>query len=282
MKVSAIRFAADNYAYWVQRLGGTLGFFIDTGSYPEIHSFLKSNNLPAPMHIFSTHKHLDHCGGNMKLKGINTKIYAGELDANSVLGCTNPLKNNQRLEIDGMEINVINTPCHTTGHVMYQVKVNSNPNEKIRKIEKNINSNGHWIEYSEGINRALFTGDTIFVGGCGRFFEGNAEDMVKIMDKLLLMPEDLYLFCGHEYSFDNARFGLLVEPENTYMKGFYNKAELAKNKDDFMIPSTLKKEKMHNVFMRYRTKEIQRILNSNDPVKCMNILRNAKNKGKFP
>lgn len=282
MKVTAIKFFSDNFAYWVQRVAGSVGILIDSGSAPEILSFFKSTGIPGPLHIFTTHKHFDHCGGNGEVKMAETKIHAGEHEAVYVPGCTDHMKDGESVAIDGMTITAMHVPCHTKGHVMYLVKANDSPNEPVGAGHEYKDSNGHWVEYSAGINRALFTGDTVFAGGCGKFFEGTGADMLKAMDKVEALPEDLYLFSGHEYSFDNASFGIMVEPESAAMQEFMAKAKEIKEKDGFFIPTTLKNEKKHNVFMRCRTKEIQDKLKSMDPVECMDRLREAKNNKKFP
>ena len=282
MKITAIRCDADNYSYWIERLGGSVGLLVDAGSAPEIKAFFKENGIAGPGHIFSTHKHFDHCGGNAALKIEGTKIYAGDKEAPSVPGCNTPMEDGESIVIDGITITAIHVPCHTKGHVLYLVKVNDLQNEKIESVIEHKTSEDHWVEYSKGINRALFTGDTVFVGGCGRFFEGTADQMLEIMDKINTMAEDLYVFCGHEYSFDDAKFGIMVEPKNPAMIDFVTKAKEAKEKGGFLIPSTLKDERNYNVFMRCRTKEIQEVVKSSDPIVCMNKLRQSKNNGSFP
>ena len=282
MRVTAIRYAADNYAYWVQRLSSssmTAGFLVDSGSVTELKAFFTAKEIPGPLHIFTTHKHLDHCEGNLKVAIPGTKIYAGEIDAPSVPGCTTPLKDGESIEIDGLKITAIHVPCHTTGHVMYLVKANDSPNEKIGTVLKH--EKNAWVEYSS-INRALFTGDTIFVGGCGRFFEGTGADMLRIMDKVLTFPDDLHVFCGHEYTFGDAKFGIQVEPGNVNIKELLEKSANAEEKGEYVLPSTIGDEKKYNVFMRCRTKEVQTAVKCEDPVKCIDYLRQAKNKGVFP
>mgnify|MGYP001807241274 CR=1 FL=1 len=60
----------------------------------------------------------------------------------------------------------------------------------------------------QNVNRCLFTGDTIFIGGCGRFFEGTADQMLLAMDRASELPEDTKIFCGHEYTVKNLEFGI--------------------------------------------------------------------------
>lgn len=280
MRVTAIRFAADNYAYWVQRIGGTVGFLVDSGSAPELKSFFAAKGLPKLQHLFSTHKHMDHCGGNLGVISPTTKVYAGIEDAKEVPGCNAPLKDGDQLEIDGLTISALHVPCHTVGHMLYCVRANELANEKVGSVTVTKGEAGHWVEYSGGLNRVMFTGDTIFVGGCGRFFEGNASDMLKIMDRTSTLPEDLYLFCGHEYAFSDAKFGAQVEPGNPAMKELLERSAKSEA-GEFILPSTLGDERRFNVFMRCRTKEVQAAVGSDDPLFCMNTLRTAKNKGSF-
>lgn len=276
MRVTAIRFLT-NYAYWVQRINGTEGIFIDPGTI-QYKAFFTAEKITRLPYIFVTHKHSDHCIGIRSLADSRTKVYAGEVDAPFISGCTDILEDNETLKIDGLKITSILTSCHTLGHVMYLVEANDLPNEGIKSVKRH----DGWTEYTGGINKVLFTGDNIFAGGCGRFFEGHARDMTRIIDKLLKMPDDLYLFHGHEYSYDNAKFGLLVEPNNPHTKEFMKKAEMAMKNDEFVLPTILRDEKNYNVFMRCRTKEIQEAVKSSNPVECMDVLRAARNEGKFP
>ena len=90
--------------------------------------------------------------------------------------------------IGDIQISCLFTPCHTTGHVCYYV--------------------------TQDTDRIVFTGDTLFIGGCGRFFEGTAEMMYSAMEKLGSLPPDTKVYCGHEYSLQNLAFADHVEPSN--------------------------------------------------------------------
>lgn len=102
----------------------------------------------------------------------------------------------------------------------------------------------------------LFTGDILFIGGCGRFFEGNGEIMSQTLTTILSFPDQTYLYCGHEYTVNNLAFCLLVEPENEILKKKYHWAIERRRLYLPTIPSILSEEKEYNVFLRYSNQEI--------------------------
>lgn len=139
--------------------------------------------------ILTTHHHWDHAGGNEKLvsKYSNPlKVYGGD---DRIGGLTDKVKQDDQLKVGNLSIRCLFTPCHTTGHICYFIET---PDE-----------------------RAVFTGDTLFSGGCGRFFEGTASQMYDaLINKLSKLPDDTNVYCGHEYTLQNLSFGKHVEPTN--------------------------------------------------------------------
>lgn len=125
--------------------------------------------------------------------------------------------------------------------------------------------------------KAVFTGDTLFLGGCGRFFEGTAEQMYSaLIEKLSVLPDETDVFCGHEYSLQNLKFGNHVEPENIAIQ---NKIEWSKNKrltNDPTVPSTIAEEKQINPFMRVGVDSVQKFAKSNEAIETMRIIRKIK------
>lgn len=97
---------------------------------------------------------------------------------------------------------MLKVPCHTKDHLIY------------------------YIEHPERHERVIFTGDTLFIGGCGKFFEGNAEDMLLNFQKILSLPEHTFIYCGHDYTIQNLTWALSIEWEN---EEIYKKLEWAKN-----------------------------------------------------
>lgn len=140
--------------------------------------------------ILTTHHHWDHAGGNEKLVTKSNKalkVYGGD---DRIGALTDKVKQNDEIRLGNLTIRCLFTPCHTTGHICY------------------------YIDSPKG-QRAVFTGDTLFSGGCGRFFEGDATQMhAALMGQLSKLPDDTNVYCGHEYTLQNLKYANHVEPNN--------------------------------------------------------------------
>lgn len=140
--------------------------------------------------VLTTHHHWDHAGGNEKLVSKchkELKVYGGD---DRIGALTNKVHQNDEIRLGNLTIRCLFTPCHTTGHICY------------------------FIDSAKG-QRAVFTGDTLFSAGCGRFFEGNANDMhAALIGQLSQLPDDTSVYCGHEYTLQNLAFAKHVEPNN--------------------------------------------------------------------
>jgi len=124
----------------------------------------------------------------------------------------------------------------------------------------------------------LFTGDTLFIGGCGRFFEGTAEEMYQNLCKTIAsMPDDTLIYCGHEYTVNNLKFGLAVEPDNNEMKKYYEWAQEQRKNGKPTLPSTVKQEKEINPFLRVQQPAVMKYTGKGTAVEVMNELRTKKN-----
>ncbi|XP_054499355.2 hydroxyacylglutathione hydrolase-like protein isoform X2 [Agelaius phoeniceus] len=152
------------------------------------------------------------------------------------------------------------TPCHTSGHMCYFMWEDNSPDAP-----------------------ALFSGDTLFVGGCGQFFEGTAEQMHTNLTQILgTLPKDTKIFCGHECTVRNLKFALKVEPENEVVK---EKLAWAKQRDDEdlpTVPSTLQEEFLYNPFLRVTEEAVQRFTGRTDPVEVLRALRSHRDNFKKP
>lgn len=135
----------------------------------------------------------------------------------------------------------------------------------------------YFVETPAQDYKTVFTGDTLFLGGCGRFFEGTAEQMyAALIEKLSKLPDETKVFCGHEYSLQNLKFGSHVEPDNeTILKKIeWSKAKREANEPT--VPSTIAEEKEINPFMRVHSSGVQKFAKSSDPIETMSILRKIK------
>jgi len=126
-------------------------------------------------------------------------------------------------------------------------------------------------------SKAVFTGDTIFIGGCGRFFEGNATEMWTAMQKLKTLPAETLLYCGHEYAIQNLEWGSQVERSNEALQAKLAWARQQISEGKFSVPSSIAEEQAHNVFMR--SDLLTGLLGVDDAVAAMNKLREMKNSG---
>lgn len=125
-------------------------------------------------------------------------------------------------QIGTLEIKVLKVPGHTLDHVAF---------------------------YFPAL-KTLFCGDTLFVGGCGKLFEGTAEQMFDSLNKIKALPDDTLIYCGHEYSQKNLEFALTIEPSSEALKKKYEWVKEKRSRNEPTIPSTLAEEKSYNPFLR--------------------------------
>ncbi|NWZ80865.1 HAGHL protein, partial [Poecile atricapillus] len=163
-------------------------------------------------------------------------------------------------QFGAIRVRCLFTPCHTSGHMCYFMWEDDSPDAP-----------------------ALFSGDTLFVGGCGQFFEGTAEQMHTNLTQILgTLPEDTKIFCGHECTVRNLKFALKVEPENEMVK---EKLAWARQRDDEdlpTVPSTLREEFLYNPFLRVTEEPVQRFTGRTDPVEVLRVLRSERDNFKKP
>ena len=177
---------SDNFGVLIHDPASGLTASIDAPEEAPIRARLaeKGWRLDA---IFTTHHHGDHVEGNAGLKAdFGCTITGPAAEADRIPGIDQRVAGGDTLMFGDIEINVIDTPGHTLGHVCYWL-----PGEAI-----------------------AFTADTLFAMGCGRVFEGTPEMMYASLEKLRALPDETVVYCGHEYTETNARFALTVDPDN--------------------------------------------------------------------
>ncbi|XP_008551511.1 hydroxyacylglutathione hydrolase, mitochondrial [Microplitis demolitor] len=202
--------------------------------------------------ILTTHHHWDHAGGNVEMckKFPNIKVFGGD---DRVDELTNKVSHDELINIGNLKIKCLSTPCHTSGHICY---------------------------YLSGIDNdspAVFTGDTLFIGGCGRFFEGTPEQMYTALIKILgSLPDETKVYCGHEYTCKNLLFGMKVEPSNEDIKKQLEWANNQRKERKPTVPSTIGDEKKFNPFMRVHESSVKDFTGTNDHISTMAKLRQEK------
>ena len=223
MKVYQIPAFEDNYLYLLN--SNNLWAAIDPGDAAPIIDFLEKKNAKLDF-IFNTHHHLDHVGGNKELfEKYQAKIYCSsyDYDQKRVPYAIEPLKHGDKVLLGEKSATVLDCTGHTLGHIAY------------------------WFE-SEN---KLFIGDTLFAMGCGRLFEGSYEQMLKTLNQLKsLLPEDIDIFCAHEYTQKNAEFALGLDPLNPDLKARYEQIKALRKDLKPTVPFKLSLELKTNPFLR--------------------------------
>lgn len=174
-------------------------------------------------HILTTHHHSDHTAGNLELKAkFGCRIVGPRAEAARIPGIDVEVGDGDTFVLGSHAVEVIGTPGHTMGHISYYM-----PDD-----------------------RAVFVGDTLFVMGCGRVLEGNYEMMWHSLCRIASLPGGTRIYCGHEYTIDNARFGLSIEPDNALLRRRLEQAEQTVAGGGLTVPTFLDDELQTNVFLR--------------------------------
>ncbi|KAK3325493.1 beta-lactamase-like protein [Apodospora peruviana] len=244
--------SSNNYAYLVVDDKSKEAVIIDPANPPEVAPVLKKAigdgeiKLTA---IVNTHHHWDHAGGNEKLLGelgVSPPLEViGGKDCQKV---TRTPTHGEGFKIGSIAVKALHTPCHTQDSICYFMQ--------------------------DGDDKVVFTGDTLFHGGCGKFFEGNGEEMHKALNVTLAsLPDDTRVFPGHEYTKSNVKFALSVLQSEAVkaLDAFANANKETQGK------FTIGDEKKHNVFMRPQDPVIQKATGETDPVVIMTKMRELKN-----
>jgi hydroxyacylglutathione hydrolase len=226
--IVTIRAFHDNFIY-LYRYDQYKAIAIDPSDSSSVLKALEKHSLHLTT-ILATHHHWDHIVGISELKKkTGCKIIGG--DKQRINGIDNVVEDGQILTFEDLTINVIATPGHTRTGICYYI-----PHDQ-----------------EDGI---LFTGDTLFIGGCGRLFECNAQTMWDSLQKLATLPDNTNVYCGHDYTLENYEFALENEPHNASIQQRLSEIRQAVQQGKLTIPSTIAQEKTTNVFMSAKTPEI--------------------------
>ena len=173
--------------------------------------------------IWNTHWHPDHTGGNAAIKAVTGCLVTGPAaEAARIPTLDRQVREGDRVSLGGLEAQVIEVPAHTAGHIAYHL-----PDEAV-----------------------IFVGDTLFAMGCGRLFEGTAEQMHGNLQRLAELPDETRVFCAHEYTLSNGRFAVTVEPDNPALARRMAEVEAARAAGAATVPTTIALERSTNPFMR--------------------------------
>ncbi len=233
LEIEIVPCLQDNYAVLVHEPSSKSTLCVDAPDPRPIQTALAEKNWQLNT-ILVTHRHGDHTAGLDLLKSIsNPTIYGPAKEAKYIPQLDNHLEEGDTFDFAGHPIEVLETPGHTKGHISY-----------------------HWPD-----DQLLFSGDTLFALGCGRIFEGSAEQMWASLSKLATLPKTTQIFCGHEYTLTNAEFAAKLEPSNIDLQTRLIDIRAKRAKNEPTLPSTLELELKTNPFLRPSSKEIRNHLN---------------------
>jgi hydroxyacylglutathione hydrolase len=230
MDVFPIPQLSDNYAYLLVDPSTRDAAVVDCAeAQPVLDEVARRGvNLRA---VLATHHHFDHVGGNRDLLSAlpDLRVYGSADDAPKIPGITDRVHDRDTFAVGSLKGRIIFIPAHTSGHVAY------------------------WFPEE----RAVFTGDTLFAGGCGRLFEGDAAQMMSSLGKLADLPDDTRVYCGHEYTENNLRFALTLEPHNQALVDKMTAVQGLRRAGRPTVPSTMADEKATNPFLRTDSPELE-------------------------
>ncbi|CDO62714.1 cytosolic glyoxalase II [Plasmodium reichenowi] len=247
----------DNFSYVIIDEKTKKAASIDPVEPDKVLKRIETTNVELE-YVLCTHHHYDHSGGNIRMRELKQNIKVVGSAYEPTPGVNEKVYDGQIIRLGELNIKAIHAPCHTKGHILYYVYKTDEAKQEDHKYKP-----------------ILFTGDTLFIAGCGRFFEGSAKDMFKNIEKVKNMRKETLIYCGHEYTLNNLRFALSIENDNEYMKNKLNEVtEKLKNKEH-SVPSTIEDENLINPF--FRTHCYVNKFNMNDEIKILDKLRQLKN-----
>lgn len=243
----------DNYIWSIQDSQSAV--VVDPGQAEPVMEYLAAHQLTLNA-ILVTHHHPDHVGGIRQLKAAYPAAKVIGFREARYDGIEYEYSEGDSFTLLGLELTMIEVPGHTLDHVAYFTYVNDTP--------------------------CLFSGDTLFSGGCGRLFEGSPEQMYNSLLKFKALPDNTKIYCAHEYTLSNLGFAQTLMPENTHLASYRSKCERLRENNQSTIPTLLETEMKVNPFLRETDAEIIDNLKNlgytklDDPVSCFAAIRKAK------
>ncbi|MGB3209165.1 MAG: hydroxyacylglutathione hydrolase [Desulforhopalus sp.] len=254
MKIVSVPCSFDNYAYLLICEETGAAAIVDPAEFYPVFCEIERSGVRLEA-IFCTHHHADHIGGLEDMLGEfpQLSVYGHEGDIHRIPGMNRSLTDGEMIGFGNIEGRVMHTPGHTTGSICYLIE------------------------------DALFTGDTLFSGGCGRLFEGSPQQMYDALNvRIKSLPPETKVYFGHEYTASNLKFASFVEPDNQSVKKRLEQVAVLREKGEPTSPSSISIECETNPFLRCQEKGILRSVAEKfigeklDPISVFSALRQCK------
>ncbi|CDG16683.1 hydroxyacylglutathione hydrolase [Xenorhabdus doucetiae] len=226
MELIRIPALSDNYI-WLLCDENKHCVIIDPAESQPVIDILAANPL-IPAAILLTHHHSDHVGGVPGLLKHYPELPVYGPEETQDKGATHIVHEHNTVEIGSFSFRVMELPGHTLGHIAF-----------------------YQAPY-------LFCGDTLFSGGCGRLFEGTAEQMFSSLEKISSLPDDTLICCAHEYTAANMKFAKAVLPDNPLIHDYYQDILKLRENSQATVPTNLQTEKKINVFLNCHDIDLQK------------------------
>ncbi len=228
IEIEPIPAFTDNYIWCLHN--GSEAWVVDPGDANPVIDFINARHLSL-RGILVTHHHPDHTGGIPTLREHFALATIYGPDNPAIADITDALREGDSIEVLGEKFAVIEVPGHTLDHIAYITAHLQPP--------------------------ALFCGDTLFAGGCGRLFEGTPAQMFESLRKLKSLAPATRVYCTHEYTQSNLRFAKAVEPDNLALVQRAREVDKVRTNDQPSLPSTLALELATNPFLRTEYPEVR-------------------------
>ena len=223
LSVSAVPVLSDNYVWLIHDAKSGETAAVDPSVADPVLSAAEAQGLRITQ-MLNTHWHPDHTGGNDAIRDATGCTITGPAEAERVSKMDRIVSEGDRIQVGGSEAIIWDIPAHTAGHIALYFE-------------------------EEGM---IFVGDTMFAMGCGRLFEGTAEQMYANMQRIAALPDYVRIYCGHEYTLANARFAAHVDPDNVDVRRRLKRVSAQRAAGEITLPTTVADERATNPFVRAR------------------------------
>jgi hydroxyacylglutathione hydrolase len=247
MDIVPIPLLRDNYAYLlIDRTDATCAV-VDPSQGPPVAAAVAQRGLRLT-HILATHHHPDHTEGIAHLASAGVEVIASQAECHRIAGVTQAVSDAQSVRLLGLRLDCLLVPGHTLGAVAFYLPAAA----------------------------ALFTGDTLFLAGCGRLFEGDAQMMHASLQKLSALPDATHIYCGHEYTEKNIRFAQALQPDSELLRARLAQVQALRAQGLPTVPGNLAQERATNPFLRASDPQLMQRMGTTTAVETFAALRRQR------